>query len=902
MLDKKGRVKIADFGLAKILGREPETLRLTGAKDVMGTPHYMAPEQIEHPQEVDHRADIYSLGVVFYEMLTGELPLGKFQAPSKKVQVDVRLDEVVLHALEKEPERRYQQASQVKTDVETIAAAAPKLSMPVKDAPQPAHPPVLGATQHQEPRFTADSVQQQFIILAVSWWIGYPVSIVSEFVPWLSVICLPALIVMTVFWCILLYRHWSLLQGHGARTTPGKAVGYGFIPFFCFYWWFVAYAGLATDNNRYLGQTGVTSRRMSFRLAVTNCILGILGCAVGWFPVVGAVLAVPCMIIGFILVLQQRDCVLAILQQRAKGREAAAPASEQEPLVSAANRASGPEIGTRYAAVQATPSRPASSGGARFFVGRAWYVGILVGLALVAGLIAWGMWERRSTVSAETVVRVEGKLRQEIVQRLDEAGWRVDGVSVSVSPDLKRAECRFGTAWKNNNTSIPFNAAIHLAPQGRNLWLVTGDGEFQFLRFSVDASAQMSALPPVFQYAEPEKPARAAILQTSPPLAVVQASPLPFAQAKPGEFKVAVTNGVEFEVLAVASSPRSSTVWWQPDGKLLAAPPGDEVRYFPSLCLSGTSKAEFAVLVKGAETLRAEGNAVLAFDPLPQYVASAILYTANRLRQKPVIVAGYGAAPERLTCKVGLADGPWERVATWDQAGTLLDNESGGPLDLVRSGTNDQTCLKLSHRIDANRYALRLTARLKDGAYKTAWICRVQYASEQRARTCALIQGLQDAGVVAYELYRVPLRWAHIPGVATRPNVSPIQGNPTASGASGRTSQLDSLSVADRARAVALFNDIEDFGHEFEAAFATKSLSAAETGTRRLLNLLSNFNAVVKGTGYEFPAGIFEDIGKVQEALREGDWDKVQKAARHNDAYGREFKRIGARMVELARQ
>ena len=89
---------------------------------MIGTPHYMAPEQVEQPQSVDHRADIYSLGVVFYEMLTGELPLGKFQPPSKKVQVDVRLDEVVLHALEKEPERRYQHASEVKTAVETIAA------------------------------------------------------------------------------------------------------------------------------------------------------------------------------------------------------------------------------------------------------------------------------------------------------------------------------------------------------------------------------------------------------------------------------------------------------------------------------------------------------------------------------------------------------------------------------------------------------------------------------------------------------------------------------------------------------------------------------------------------------------------------------------------------------------
>ena len=121
LLDKRGRVKIADFGLAKILGQEPKDFRLTGVRDVVGTPHYMAPEQIEKPQEVDHRADIYSLGVVFYEMLTGELPLGKFQPPSQRVQVDVRLDEVVMRSLEKEPQRRYQHVSEVKTQVETIA-------------------------------------------------------------------------------------------------------------------------------------------------------------------------------------------------------------------------------------------------------------------------------------------------------------------------------------------------------------------------------------------------------------------------------------------------------------------------------------------------------------------------------------------------------------------------------------------------------------------------------------------------------------------------------------------------------------------------------------------------------------------------------------------------------------
>ena len=120
LLDKEGNIKIADFGLARLLDRPPSAYTLTAAGHRMGTPHYMAPEQIEHPHHVDHRADIYSLGVVFYEMLTGQLPIGHFVPPSQKVQVDIRLDKVVLKSLAHEPERRYQHASEIKTDVETI--------------------------------------------------------------------------------------------------------------------------------------------------------------------------------------------------------------------------------------------------------------------------------------------------------------------------------------------------------------------------------------------------------------------------------------------------------------------------------------------------------------------------------------------------------------------------------------------------------------------------------------------------------------------------------------------------------------------------------------------------------------------------------------------------------------
>ncbi len=120
LLDKKSRAKIADFGLSKLLGETGNEATLTGTHQVMGTLHYMAPEQMKGTHNVDHRADIYSLGVVFYEMLTGELPMGRFEPPSRRVQLDIRLDEVVLRSLEREPDKRYQQANDVKTDVGEI--------------------------------------------------------------------------------------------------------------------------------------------------------------------------------------------------------------------------------------------------------------------------------------------------------------------------------------------------------------------------------------------------------------------------------------------------------------------------------------------------------------------------------------------------------------------------------------------------------------------------------------------------------------------------------------------------------------------------------------------------------------------------------------------------------------
>lgn len=117
LLTQDGQVKLADFGLARPQVEEPLGM-FTTASRTLGTPGYMAPEQWKG--QGDHRADIYALGVMLYEMLTGLCPQGSFDPPSSKARVDVRLDDVVLKAMRQEPERRYQQVSEMKLDVERI--------------------------------------------------------------------------------------------------------------------------------------------------------------------------------------------------------------------------------------------------------------------------------------------------------------------------------------------------------------------------------------------------------------------------------------------------------------------------------------------------------------------------------------------------------------------------------------------------------------------------------------------------------------------------------------------------------------------------------------------------------------------------------------------------------------
>lgn len=127
LITREGQVKVADFGLARLVNPGAADYGLTRTNATLGTPRYMAPEQMAGTSGADHRVDIYAVGVVLYEMLTGHLPIGHFDPPSEKVStLNPRIDEVVLRALNTEPDRRFAAASEVKSSLrEAIEQPAP---------------------------------------------------------------------------------------------------------------------------------------------------------------------------------------------------------------------------------------------------------------------------------------------------------------------------------------------------------------------------------------------------------------------------------------------------------------------------------------------------------------------------------------------------------------------------------------------------------------------------------------------------------------------------------------------------------------------------------------------------------------------------------------------------------
>jgi serine/threonine-protein kinase len=132
MLDHFGVAKVMDFGIAIVEGGK----RVTTAGVALGTPQYMSPEQIRRPGEVDHRTDIYSMGIVLYELLTGRVPFdanSDFEIKHAQVSdppppprsvnpaIPEELERIVLKALEKEPKQRYMGCAEFSRALEDFA-------------------------------------------------------------------------------------------------------------------------------------------------------------------------------------------------------------------------------------------------------------------------------------------------------------------------------------------------------------------------------------------------------------------------------------------------------------------------------------------------------------------------------------------------------------------------------------------------------------------------------------------------------------------------------------------------------------------------------------------------------------------------------------------------------------
>ena len=223
LVDAEGEACIADFGLAKLVADDPALATLTRDSQVLGTPHYMAPEQWRGSASVDHRVDIYAVGVVLYEMLTGEIPMGHFALPSERAGTPPRLDEVVRRSLAQEPQQRYDSARAVQEDLEDVRRQ-------LGDAPPP---PARGApTRARLLKRPLVGLAAPFVpvlmavpLLSRSDQVGEPVD-PSSLAQGMQLSSLFTLILTAASWLLVLVSLWAGISGLRV-IREGRGAHYG---------------------------------------------------------------------------------------------------------------------------------------------------------------------------------------------------------------------------------------------------------------------------------------------------------------------------------------------------------------------------------------------------------------------------------------------------------------------------------------------------------------------------------------------------------------------------------------------------------------------------------------------------------------------------------------------------
>lgn len=115
LIDEEGNVQVLDFGIAQFYGDEDINPRHTRVGTIMGTPDFMSPEQRSSSDKVTALSDLYSLGVVMYELFTGARPIGRFQLPSEiDSSIPESIQDVIMSCLENDPAKRPSSADEIK--------------------------------------------------------------------------------------------------------------------------------------------------------------------------------------------------------------------------------------------------------------------------------------------------------------------------------------------------------------------------------------------------------------------------------------------------------------------------------------------------------------------------------------------------------------------------------------------------------------------------------------------------------------------------------------------------------------------------------------------------------------------------------------------------------------------
>jgi TolB-like protein/Tfp pilus assembly protein PilF/tRNA A-37 threonylcarbamoyl transferase component Bud32 len=175
LLDKYGQAKILDFGLAKLT----EQSRLTRTATIMGTVSYMSPEQARGDETIDHRADIWSLGVVLYEILAGRLP---FDAPNDaallhkiiyepeppirdhKPDLPESLEKAIKKTMQKNPQDRYEDMGALISDLKSIrSGVAPRIEIQEKTIPSIAVLPFADMSPQKDQEYFCDGISESLI-------------------------------------------------------------------------------------------------------------------------------------------------------------------------------------------------------------------------------------------------------------------------------------------------------------------------------------------------------------------------------------------------------------------------------------------------------------------------------------------------------------------------------------------------------------------------------------------------------------------------------------------------------------------------------------------------------------------------------------------------------------------